>query len=173
MIDEGVKCAFPPSIDSYTRLLVLGSLPGAASLAAGQYYANPANQFWRLIGGVIDRDLVPLDYPDRLARLRAQGVGLWDMIRSARRAGSLDSAIRDIEPSDLPALTSGLPHLRAIAFNGAKAASIGILQMRGAGRGDLDQIALPSSSAAYCTISLEAKQVQWDRLKSYLGSEVA
>ena len=70
-------------VDAQTRVLVCGSLPGEASLAAGRYYAHPANQFWRLVGGVIAQDLVPLDYPDRLAALLAAGIGLWDTVASA------------------------------------------------------------------------------------------
>jgi hypoxanthine-DNA glycosylase len=106
-------------------VLVLGSLPGEASLAAGRYYAHPLNQFWRLIGGAIGQDIAALDYDARLAALLAAGVGLWDTIGSARRSGSLDGAIRDAEANPLAALVAGLPNLRCVAFNGATSARIG------------------------------------------------
>ena len=117
--------AFAPVAGRGTRLLILGSLPGAASLRAGQYYAHPQNGFWRLIGAVIGRDLAALPYPDRLAALPPAGVGLWDVIASAERPGSVDAAIRDPEPADLAALVAGLPALRAVGFNGATAARSG------------------------------------------------
>jgi hypoxanthine-DNA glycosylase len=75
-------------------LLVLGSLPGEESLAQGRYYAHPRNHFWTLIGAVIGRDLVALGYEARLAALLEAGVGLWDVVASATRRGSLDGAIR-------------------------------------------------------------------------------
>ncbi|HWW11544.1 MAG TPA: DNA-deoxyinosine glycosylase, partial [Brevundimonas sp.] len=72
------KRAFDPVVDADTRLLILGSLPGDASLKVGQYYGHPQNAFWRLVGEVVGRDLVALPYPDRLKALRAAHVGLWD-----------------------------------------------------------------------------------------------
>src|SRR3954470_14701487 len=103
------KRSFPPPIFPETRLLVLGSLPGDRSLAAQRYYAHPQNQFWRLMSGVIGRDLVALDYEARLAALSAAQIGLWDVVASARREGSTDAAIRDHVGNDLPALAASLP----------------------------------------------------------------
>ena len=120
-----IKHAFAPVADDRTRVLVLGSLPGDASLKATQYYAHPQNGFWRLIGGVIGRNLAALPYPDRLKVLKAAGVGLWDVIASAERPGSLDAAIRSPEAADLRGLIAGLPNLKAIAFNGVTAAKGG------------------------------------------------
>ena len=77
------------------RLFVLGSLPGDASLAAQRYYAHPTNQFWRLLGAAIGEELQALGYDERLARLAERRIGLWDVIASASRRGSLDQAIRD------------------------------------------------------------------------------
>ncbi|HWT51970.1 MAG TPA: DNA-deoxyinosine glycosylase, partial [Caulobacter sp.] len=98
------KAGFPPVVDAKTRVLILGSLPGEASLAARQYYGNPRNAFWRLMEGVIGAPLVPLDYEQRLAALVAHRVGLWDVIAEAERPGSLDAAIRDPAANDLLAL---------------------------------------------------------------------
>ncbi|WP_226017969.1 DNA-deoxyinosine glycosylase [Novosphingobium sp. FKTRR1] len=162
------KTAFAPVVTPDTRVLVLGSLPGEASLAAGRYYAHPRNRFWHLIGGVIDRaDLPALDYDARLAVLRASGIGLWDTVRAASRKGSLDTALRDVEPAPLADLVATLPALRAVAFNGATAARLGMRQM--AGRDDLACVHLPSSSPAYCRISAETKQIAWADLRKFLG----
>lgn len=145
-------------------MLVLGSLPGDASLAAAEYYAHPQNGFWRLIGGVIERDLVAQPYEDRLVALRDAGVGLWDVIAGADRPGSLDSAIRSPEYADLKGLVASLPRLRAVAFNGGTAAKTG---RRLLGVTDLILIDLPSSSAAH-TRPLAEKAEAWSVLRRHL-----
>ena len=160
-----LKRAFDPVVDSRTRLLILGSLPGDASLKAGQYYGHPQNGFWRLVGGVIGVDLVALPYPDRLEALKAAGVGLWDVIASARRPGSLDTAIRDVEAADLNRLINTLPALRAVAFNGGTAARLGRRTLLRPA--DIDLIDLPSSSPAH-TKPLSEKAAAWSVLTRLL-----
>ena len=157
---------FPPVTRPDTRLLVLGSLPGAISLAQQRYYAHPQNLFWRLMSAVIGRDLVPLAYEERLGALLDAKVGLWDTVAAATREGSLDTAIRLHEASDLAALAATLPHLRAIGFNGAKSAKIGRRQL-GPALG-LALIDLPSSSPAYASLSFEKKREAWLALAAYL-----
>ena len=164
-MDE-VKRSFPPVVGSRTRVLVLGSLPGEESLARSQYYANPRNHFWRLIGAVTGLDLIPLPYEDRLKALIDSGVGLWDTVAAASRRGSLDAAIRGHLANDLADLAGRLPELRAVGFNGGKSAALGMAQL--AGRPDLALIALPSSSPAY-TRPFEEKLAQWMRLAPYLA----
>src|SRR5689334_10807663 len=105
---DGVKSSFAPVVNRSVRLLVLGSLPGEQSLALTQYYGNPRNHFWRLMGAVIARDLVVLDYRARLEALLEAGVGLWDSVGSASRRGSLDAAIKDAVANDLAALVETL-----------------------------------------------------------------
>jgi TDG/mug DNA glycosylase family protein len=161
------KRAFPPVVDDCTRLLVLGSLPGDASLKAAQYYAHPQNAFWRLISGVIGCDLVALPYPDRLDALKGAGVGLWDVIASAERAGSLDAAIRSPETTDLVGLIDSLPTLRVVAFNGATAAKMGRRILDGRG---LPLIDLPSSSPAHAR-PLAEKVERWAVLKPFVALE--
>jgi len=156
---------FAPVTRPDTRLLVLGSLPGAMSLSAARYYANPRNLFWRLIGAAIDRDLEPLDYEARLEALLDAGVGLWDTVASATRPGSLDADIRVHAASDLAALAATLPSLRAMAFNGGKAAKIGRAQMAGT---SLALVDLPSSSPAHASLSFERKRDAWHVLRAYL-----
>ena len=89
-----VKSGLPPIAVPDVRLFVLGSLPGDATLAAQRYYAHPANQFWRLLGAAIGEDLQSLAYEQRLERLALRRIGLWDVIASASRNGSLDQSIR-------------------------------------------------------------------------------
>gem|GEM_PF-74150 len=160
------KRSFPPIVASGVRLLILGSLPGDRSLAAQRYYAHPQNQFWRLMSGVIGRDLPELDYEARLAALLEAHVGLWDVVASASREGSSDAAIRDPIGNDLAGLVRTLPDLRAIGFNGATAFRNGSKQL--AGVADIALIALPSSSPLH-TVGAAAKQSAWDALRAYLA----
>jgi len=159
------KASFPPVVAPNTRVLMLGSLPGERSLAAGRYYAHPQNRFWHLIGKVIGAELQPLGYEARLAALLAAGIGLWDTVASARRLGSLDAALRDAEHNPLADLAASLPELRAVGFNGQASARIGLPQLAGTG---LALIALPSSSPANASIPLAEKQKAWDRLGEFL-----
>jgi len=164
------KSSFAAVVDGRTRLLVLGSLPGEVSLRAAQYYAHPQNQFWRLMGAVIGADLAAASYQARLAMLRSRGVGLWDVVRSARRTGSLDTAIRAHQPNALAELAATLPGLVAIAFNGGAASKIGRETLGPAPRWTL--VNLPSSSPAH-TLRFEAKLAQWLTLKRYLEPDAA
>lgn len=147
----------PPVADRHTRLLVLGSFPGAASLAAGQYYAHPRNQFWPLVSVLCGFDLQGLAYAERLHRMRARGVGLWDVYRACRREGSLDSAIEQAEPNDLAGLALRLPALRAIAHNGGESARA-MRITRELGR---PVYRLPSTSPANASWSFERKLAAW------------
>lgn len=159
------KVAFAPVVDAETRLLILGSLPGDASLKAAQYYAHPRNGFWPLIGGVLGEGLAALPYDERLQRLKARGVGLWDVIASAERSGSLDAAIRSPEAADLRGLVSGLPALGAVAFNGGLSARLG----RGilSGVAAIELIDLPSSSPAHAR-SLSEQAKSWAILERFI-----
>jgi TDG/mug DNA glycosylase family protein len=166
---SGAKTAFDPVVGAETRLLILGSLPGDASLKAGQYYGHPRNAFWPLIGGVIGRDLAALPYPERLAALRRAGVGLWDVIARAERKGSLDADIRNAEAADLRRLVADLPVLRAIAFNGATAARLGRRSL--AGLDHVRLIDLPSSSPAHAARSFADKATAWSALEAVLRGD--
>lgn len=160
------KSSFDPVVDPDARLLVLGSLPGEVSLAQGRYYANPRNQFWALMGEVLGTPL-PDAYPERLATLRAAGVGLWDVIRTAERTGSLDADIRNHQPNALAELVESLPALRAVAFNGAKAAALGRKALAGVSGPAL--VTLPSSSPAHAALSFARKREAWLQLRPFLG----
>lgn len=144
---------------------MLGTLPGEESLRAQRYYAHPRNLFWRLIGTAIGRDIEPLEYDARVAALRAARVGLWDTIASARREGSLDTAIREIEHNPLAELAASLPELRAVAFNGAKATQIGTRLLAGS---PVELVPLPSSSPAHARMSVAEKERLWRGLSKFL-----
>ena len=161
----GVKYGLPPIAAADARLFILGSLPGDASLAARQYYAHPTNQFWRLLGEAIGEELKAIDYAARLERLAARRIGLWDVVASARRPGSLDQAIRDAQHNQLQHLLTDYPSLRAIAFNGGSAAAIGRRLIGDASRVEL--IDLPSSSAAN-TRPFAVKAAVWSGLRRFL-----
>ena len=161
----GRKSSFPPVVAPDTRLLLLGSLPGERSLAAGRYYAHPRNRFWHLIGKAVGISLEPLDYDARLAALLEAKVGLWDTVASARRAGSLDAAIREADPNALADLAASLPALRAVGFNGRTSAKIGMPQLAGTG---LALIPLPSSSPANASVPLAEKEKLWGALREFL-----
>jgi TDG/mug DNA glycosylase family protein len=161
----GVKSGLPAIARSDVRLFILGSLPGDASLAARRYYAHSTNQFWRLLGAAIGEDLQPMSYDDRLDNLAQRRIGLWDVIASAGRPGSLDQAIRAAEHNRIEHLLHDFPELQAIAFNGATSAVIG-RRLIGQPPAHLSLIDLPSSSAANTRPFLE-KLVAWSRLAQF------
>jgi hypoxanthine-DNA glycosylase len=148
---------FPPVIDSNTRILILGSFPGQASLQAQQYYAHPRNQFWRLLSAVLNEDLAALAYPDRLRRLLAHRIGLWDVIGACEREGSLDSAIRRPKTNDFAALKIHSPPLSRLCFNGKTS---GKFAQHFAEAG-FDTQVLPSSSPANAQSSFDEKLLGW------------
>jgi len=147
----------PPLADAGARLLVLGSFPGAASLAAGQYYGHPRNHFWPILSALWATDLGAMSYRLRAAEVRRRGLALWDVYAACRREGSLDSAIEDAEPNDLAALVARLPSLRAIAHNGGESARA-MRITRGLG---LPVQRLPSTSPANASWSFERKLAAW------------
>lgn len=160
-----LKRSMAPVGSRDARLLILGSLPGEASLAAQRYYAHPTNQFWRLLGQAIGEDLASIGYEGRLDRLAGREVALWDVVAEARRKGSLDGAIRAATPNELAAFVASHPRLRAVAFNGRIAASLGRRSLEGSGPVLID---LPSSSAAL-TRPFDEKAAAWAVLGRFAG----
>ncbi|CAN5311511.1 DNA-deoxyinosine glycosylase [soil metagenome] len=146
-----------PVADARTRVLVLGSFPGAASLAAQRYYAHPQNQCWRLLGEVIGQPLATLEYPDRCARLLDAGIGLWDVYAACLRDGSLDSAIRSAEINDFDRLRRIAPRLERVCHNGRTSGRFA----RDLAALGFETHALPSSSPAYAGMRFETKLLAW------------
>jgi TDG/mug DNA glycosylase family protein len=112
--------SFPPFADENSRIVILGSMPGTASLRAHQYYGNPRNYLWRLLYALHDAGEPAERYEDRLAFAAEQGIALWDVIASCVRPGSLDSDIRDAVPNDVPGLLRRYPGIQVLACNGSK-----------------------------------------------------
>lgn len=158
--DEDLLQGFPPVIDQATHTLILGSFPGGASLQAQQYYAFPQNQFWRLLTAVLDEDFTAQSYPQRLQRLLAHGIGLWDVFERCRRQGSLDSAIKQAGMNDFEALQLEYPQLKRLCFNGKTAAA---MQARLEQLG-YQTLCLPSSSPAYAQLGFAGKLLRWQRI---------
>lgn len=158
---SAAQVGLAPVGDARARVLILGSFPGEASLAAARYYGHPRNHFWRLVGSVIAEPLDTLDYDERLSRLVAHRIALWDVIGSCEREGSLDTAIRAEVPNDIEGLLQRWTGISTIAFNGGKSASYRRrIAMLDAARG-LTLVALPSSSPANATHSLAVKEAAW------------
>lgn len=162
MSGDVIAC-FPPLAASDARILILGSMPGVASLRANQYYAHPRNLFWRIVGELtgVSADAA---YARRAAGLIEAGIALWDVIASCRREGSLDAAIDEhtLQANDFAAFFRGHPGISHVFFNGAKAAA----SYR---RHVLPSLAepsrvytrLPSTSPAHAARSLEDKRAIW------------
>lgn len=146
-----------PVIGPATRLLVLGSFPSEASLAAQQYYAHPRNHFWPILSALFEDDLRARPYAERIARVRERGLGIWDVYAHCRRKGSLDSAIEDAELNDLAGLRQRAPALAAIAHNGGESARA----MRHTRALGLPVHRLPSTSPANASWSFERKLAAW------------
>ena len=149
-----------PVLDAASEILILGSFPGDASLAAQQYYAHPRNQFWPLLSRLLGEDLVALPYPERLPRLLAHRIGVWDVLGACAREGSLDSAIRQAQANDFSQLRQNYPALRRIGFNGKTS---GKFAPQFAAQG-YETLQLPSSSPAYAQRTFEQKLAEWMRL---------
>lgn len=146
-----------PVAAPHSRLIVLGSFPGVASLAARQYYAHPRNQFWALLGALWGIDLAALPYLQRVAELQRRGLAVWDVYARCRREGSLDSAIEDAVPNDLAGLRRRCPALQAVAHNGGESARF----MRITRALGLPVYRLPSTSPANASWSFERKLAAW------------
>jgi len=146
-----------PVVSDRTRLVVLGSFPGVASLQAQQYYGHPRNHFWPILSAIWGIELAVLDYPARLQAMLDRGVGLWDVYASCRRVGSLDSNIEAARPNDLEMLKQLAPPLRAVVHNGGESARA----MKRTLALGLDVIRLPSTSPANASWSFERKLAAW------------
>ena len=152
-----------PVIAADARVLILGSFPSEASLAARQYYAHPRNHFWPVLGAVLGEPLAELPYVDRLSRVRAHRVGIWDTIVACERAGSLDAAIRNAEHGEIARIRRVARDLKAVCFNGNTA---GRAQAAWAAAG-YETLVLPSTSPAY-TRPIADKLAAWRTLRRFL-----
>jgi len=151
------------------QILILGSMPGVESLYQQQYYAHPRNSFWDLMGEMFAAGR-EVHYPSRLLRLQQQHIALWDVASQCERSGSLDSNIRSgsIIPNDFTAFFSNHPDIKAIFFNGQKAAQIYrrlVLPTLPPAVQSLPLHTLPSTSPAHASLSREMKLKQWLKVR--------
>ncbi|MDX5407069.1 MAG: DNA-deoxyinosine glycosylase [Chromatiaceae bacterium] len=153
------------------RVLILGSMPGTASLAQQQYYAHPRNAFWPLMAQLLGFS-ASLPYEERISALQTGGVALWDVIASCQRSGSLDSAIQHEQLNNFSDFFASQPDLRLIAFNGAKAwhsfkRHILPLNILPAG---VALLSMPSTSPAHASLTFQQKLFEWQKLSAFLSN---
>ena len=158
---------FAPLARPDARLLILGSMPGVASLEAGQYYAFPRNVFWKIMGDLFGAG-PEMDYPLRLQKLSANHIALWDVIESCHRPGSLDSAIAEdgLATNDFNSFFAQNPHIKQVYFNGQKAAGLFKKKVAPGLTGHYQYLALPSTSPAHAASSYAAKLEAWSVIKT-------
>lgn len=154
----------PPIVSASTRLLILGSFPGVASLRAQQYYGHPHNQFWKILQAIWPS--VPMDtgansYEKRSKWLLDRGLGLWDVYASCERSGSLDSAIRNPQVNDFASLKAHCPQLKMIAHNGGESFKHARLVRSSLGVEHFPLVKLPSTSPANASWNFERKLAAW------------
>ena len=154
---------FAPVVGQHPRVLILGSMPGAASLLAAQYYAHPRNQFWPIMGELVGADPA-LPYAQRLDRLTAAGIALWDVLARCEREGSLDARIRDDTAiaNDFAGFFASQPTIRTVLLNGGKAEqSFRRIVLPTLADSELTCVRLPSTSPAHASLRAEQKRLTW------------
>ncbi|WP_167631217.1 DNA-deoxyinosine glycosylase [Mariprofundus ferrooxydans] len=161
MLEEG----FPCSADPDAKVLILGSMPGRKSLDEQQYYAHPRNAFWPIMASLF-RFSADIGYDEKLGILRNNGIALWDVARQCIRPGSLDAAIRlpSVITNDFTAFFDTHPQIRAVCFNGRKAADLyqrRVIPELTLNQTQLPLYPLPSTSPAHAAISFDNKLAQW------------
>ena len=160
---------FPPIADRHATLLILGSMPGAASLAANRYYAHPRNAFWPMLEAVWGI-AATLDYQARSRAVRAAGIAIWDVLASCRRSSSLDADIEHgtIVVNDFARFFRRHPHIRLIAFNGATAQTLyrrHVLPTLPEALQHIPALRMPSTSPAHAALSRQRKVQCWRTLR--------
>jgi len=161
---------FKPVARGDARLLILGSMPGIASLEATRYYAFPRNVFWKIMGDLFGAG-PQLDYPSRLQKLKENHIALWDVIAQCHRPGSLDSAISNdgLATNDFNGFFKQHPHISHICFNGQKAADLFKKKVAPDLTGQYEYLVLPSTSPANAAKNYDAKLEAWSVLKHKLS----
>jgi hypoxanthine-DNA glycosylase len=170
-----LSVGFPPIADPRARVLVLGSLPGRKSLEMQEYYAQPYNAFWRIMGELVGAGL-DLPYRSRLARLRARRIAVWDVLAAGEREGSLDSAIvpASIVVNDFHTFFARHRKIELVCFNGNTAANLfrrKVLPTLASQWAAIERRVLPSTSPAYASLRFKDKLERWEAgLASIVGS---
>ena len=167
--------SFPPQVGADCRVLILGTVPSLRSLELRQSYGHAQNFFWPLMGELFDAG-PQLPYAERIARLHARGVGIWDVLKHCERPGSLDSSIvpESEVPNAIPQLLRRHPEVRAIALNGGKAQQAFrrhvAPKLDARMREGIEILALPSTSPANASVPRDEKRRRWSVLLQWAGS---
>jgi double-stranded uracil-DNA glycosylase len=152
--------SFPPVATSQARVLILGSMPGIASLNAGQYYAHPRNAFWRIMGELFEAG-PDKPYATRLRNLKANRIALWDVLEACTREGSLDAHIGDEVPNAFRKFFAQHKRIIRVGLNGGKAAALFKKHAAKNCQPDIEATRLPSTSPAYAAMRFERKLEEW------------
>lgn len=158
---SNAKRSFPPIANKDTEILILGTMPGEKSLLLQEYYAHPGNKFWKILSAT-NKEPLPSTYKEKQAFLLKNKLGIWDVAHTADRKGSLDSAIQNEVPNDIPGFIKSHFKLKVIAFNGAKAESL--FDKYFDRSGNITYVSLPSSSPANTGFSFEALCERWEKI---------
>jgi TDG/mug DNA glycosylase family protein len=164
--------SFPPIASKQARVLILGSMPGAASLAANQYYAHPRNQFWTMLSALLQCDLVAQPYSQRPQTLNDRGIALWDVLQTCRRPGSLDADIAadSISPNNFEEFFQRYPLIHHVFFNGAAAERYFEQHVQKQQTlPPLNYLRLPSTSPAHAALDFAGKLAAWRAIAEILG----
>lgn len=153
-------------MQSDARILILGTLPGVASIKQQQYYAHPQNAFWRILQQLFNIP-VHAPYAERCKSVLEHQLAIWDVCHAAQRIGSLDSSIQghSIIANDINHLLTTCPHITLIAFNGQAAAQLFNKHIHLTPV--VPAVTLPSTSPANARLSFEQKLLQWAVLKQH------
>ncbi len=151
--------SFPAVADSRTKILVVGSMPGEASLKAGEYYAYKYNHFWPIISRLFNGGQPISSYQEKLNLLLTNNIGLWDSLKYCSRTGSLDKDIKFAHPNNFKALFKKYPSIKRIVFNGAAACNF--FKKFNELQPDFDYLQMPSTSPANASKSFEEKLSLW------------
>ena len=165
----GISTGFDPIAAANARVLILGSLPSQQSLQKREYYANPQNAFWRVMGELFDAG-PDISYPNRAEKLRRCGIAVWDVLQSSVRRGSMDAAIdlTSATANDFQSFFDEHPMLELICFNGKKAAELYERLVTAQGIISIGNIAfrtMPSTSPAYASMKFDEKVRHWSVIR--------
>ena len=163
--------SFAPILGKHPRILILGSMPGIASLEAVQYYAHPRNVFWPIMADLFSID-AETDYAQRNAQISKAPVILWDTLKRCERSGSLDASIKrdTVEANDIPGLLTEFPEIRAVACNGATSANYfrRLVMPQISAEIEIELLPMPSTSPANAGMNFTQKLAAWRRLLDYI-----
>ena len=165
--------SFAPVADRRAEVLILGSMPGVESLAAGQYYAHPRNLFWKIMAALLGFE-PQAPYSRRLKALRDARIALWDVMQSCRRAGSLDASIdaRTIRPNDFASFFAAHPRIARVFFNGSTAEAVYLKRvLPSVSSLPLQYTRLPSTSPAHAALSYREKLAAWRLVQPEVESQ--